>query len=515
MTQPPTDDELLLINCMLYSNTFDTGVNGTVGEWARYMLDHQDAVDAVFSNGLPGEMTQYEFFEVLDTVKNDPNFNRMKIQDVEVHSASPLSPGAENEKIVLATIDYDGQPIIMYKGTGGDIEWRDNGVGGYYDVTDTREQQYAVEYFNKAMLDYPGQQAYVSGHSKGGNLAQYVTIREGDQVAQCFSFDGQGFNQAFYAKYAEQVRLNGTKIVNTSNPSDFVNIIFGSVPGSHQMYTGDGDILTIADLKHSIRRFHSPFTILSGSGNELFISDENKTDSPGTVMSFMDDFVRFAQLFMTKEDFQYLCWYVMGLLMDNKDQYGEPIMEPEGFWQRVISMAKNYAECSGLDPIDVFTTIVVVLGVAAPVPGGPVVGGLVGIPAGISATALYSMIPSSGFTTVPREFTQEVLDQLVALADETSAEGFFSVLADAFTDAYSHLKQWLGGLDFPTDATDRNKYYREMIDMDNISAQKFRQIWDDVSAKDSEFAAAIQGYTSRVEDIKRKADTFAETIRTS
>ncbi|MBR5949283.1 MAG: DUF2974 domain-containing protein [Clostridia bacterium] len=80
----------------------------------------------------------------------------------------------------------------------------------------------------------------VSGHSKGGNKAQFITINSG-LIDRCYSFDGQGFskesiamfNEKFGQSYNERVR----KIQSYSTYDDYVNILGVSVvPANNNHY---------------------------------------------------------------------------------------------------------------------------------------------------------------------------------------------------------------------------------------------------------------------------------------
>ena len=544
----PTQDELLLINCLLYSNDFEDGEGTSVAAWAEALKNSPAKMNDLFppyppttdpdrypnpnDQIGPGEMTRAEFENVLDSVIGNPNFQSMNIVDVDVRPGSPLSPDKQRDELVMTTIDYNGEPVVVFKGTGGDIQWRGNGTDGYYDVTDTLEQQYALNYFTTMMQQYPDMTAYVSGHSAGGNAAQYVTIMAGDQVSQCYSFDGPGFNPAFYAKYADLVGTNGGKIQGISNFSDFVGIQFDSMASvdglDNDKYTGDGDLHGWD--AHSWRRFHSPYTIFSPDGDVLRIDLDNASSTPvgpyGS-MAIANDLIFYLEAFMPRKDFTCLCWWAMGFLIEKgyATEYGEVPPAPDDFFDDLLQYVKGYAELRGLDPYDVIEVLADSLygfwdgpEDENPFSSGTKLLGAWGT--GIVGTnALYTLwrdMPSLPYSMAPREFTQEILDQLLALVDETQAHHFFPVIGDWFSDLFAHVAKWFGGgVDFPADAADREGYYRQMIDMDNVSAQKFRQIWDDVAAKDAEFAAMIQGCTDSVNDVKRLADEFAEKIRTS
>ena len=96
--------------------------------------------------------------------------------------------------------------------------WADNFLGAVQ--ADTPEQQSILSFFDKAVAaakkDLPENAELsitVSGHSKAGNMAQYITILR-ENVSRCISFDGQGFSGGFLRKYREQIMRRGSKIVS-------------------------------------------------------------------------------------------------------------------------------------------------------------------------------------------------------------------------------------------------------------------------------------------------------------
>ena len=65
---------------------------------------------------------------------------------------------------------------MAYRGTG-DGEWPDNGIG--MTCASSAQQDSALSYFEEvveAMEINGGQRLVVTGHSKGGNKAQFVTM---------------------------------------------------------------------------------------------------------------------------------------------------------------------------------------------------------------------------------------------------------------------------------------------------------------------------------------------------
>lgn len=134
--------------------------------------------------------------------------------------------------------------FVVYRGTA-DGEWPDNGAGLF--SVSTLQQEDAVLYFSQlaecGYLDTPGS-VYISGHSKGGNKAQFVTLASAysEKIDQCLSFDGQGFApKAIDALQelmgAEEFERRRHKLHSVCGDNDFVNVLGCSVvPKEHTVY---------------------------------------------------------------------------------------------------------------------------------------------------------------------------------------------------------------------------------------------------------------------------------------
>lgn len=131
---------------------------------------------------------------------------------------------------ICYTNKADENPVIVFRGTGGTTKaWQDNMYGSF--ETDTRIQKVASDFVKYECGAY--ENCTVTGHSKGGNLSQYVTIMNEDKIASCISFDGQGMNSDFVATNREMVEAASGKIKSISAYNDFVNILLTGVAGTY------------------------------------------------------------------------------------------------------------------------------------------------------------------------------------------------------------------------------------------------------------------------------------------
>ncbi|MBR6044171.1 MAG: DUF2974 domain-containing protein [Ruminococcus sp.] len=94
-------------------------------------------------------------------------------------------------------------------GSGVTSSWCDNFLGAVQTVT--VEQKDILTFFDRAVSRLNGQRIIVCGHSKGGSLAQYITLMRGS-VGRCYSFDGQGFSDGFIKRHRRLIEKRGGKI---------------------------------------------------------------------------------------------------------------------------------------------------------------------------------------------------------------------------------------------------------------------------------------------------------------
>lgn len=133
------------------------------------------------------------------------------------------SPGQENV-------------YVVYRGTG-DGEWPDNGLGMTQSVT--LQQQEALDYFEEVVekmnID-EGQHLVVTGHSKGGNKAQFVTMetRWEKLIDVCYSVDGQGFSEEAISRWRDNYGEEGfqerrEKLRGIHGENDYVSVLGNSI----------------------------------------------------------------------------------------------------------------------------------------------------------------------------------------------------------------------------------------------------------------------------------------------
>lgn len=133
---------------------------------------------------------------------------------------------------------------VVYRGTG-DGEWPDNGIGMTSEAT--TQQKRALSYFEETVeiLEIGKEERLiVTGHSKGGNKAQFVTMEtKYDAVVDaCYSVDGQGFSEkaieGWKERYGEGAyEKRRQKLYGIHGENDYVSVLGNSIiPGEQIRY---------------------------------------------------------------------------------------------------------------------------------------------------------------------------------------------------------------------------------------------------------------------------------------
>lgn len=149
----------------------------------------------------------------------------------------------------------DGKISVAFKGTGTG-EWIDNGEGlsgilqkNTYitngkaeDSSDfaTDQQVEALNWFNKLIYEKHLNPADIilSGHSKGGNKAQFISLFY--DVFSCISFDGQGFSPEALSHFNKTLGTSYSRrretIFSFSSENDYINVLGSRLAPKENIY---------------------------------------------------------------------------------------------------------------------------------------------------------------------------------------------------------------------------------------------------------------------------------------
>ncbi|MBF1036536.1 MAG: DUF2974 domain-containing protein [Parvimonas sp.] len=340
-------DTFLILNCVIYVSSFekDNVVENIVG---KSLFEISDLLECK-KNSLgifPAEINEDEFSIIINTIKkNKELYEKIKIVDVDNSVYGNISG---SDRVVNVTFLYEDNLIIVYKGTAGDFEWKDN-VEGTYNISDTKQQRIALSYFDEMVEKFKDvKKIYVSGHSKGGNKSQYIGVLRGNmsKLERVYSFDGQGFNSIFLKKYNKEIENNRHKIFNICNEYDYVNILLFSIANKIfiKSTTGIGnDDDRQSKLKHRFGGFHSPYSMFKNENGILKLNDVTEQSD---IMKNFEKLFEYYNTNMEIEDSKFM-YYRMSLFMmeSGSEVFGEDIpTTPKGFLKRFTKLTKEYTK---------------------------------------------------------------------------------------------------------------------------------------------------------------------------
>lgn len=339
-----TVSHFLILNSLIYIEQFESKkyTNKLIGKSV-----YDFAINYEYSSKypyFPAEINEEEFYSLIESIKIEKNI----FENVYFLNIENSLTGNKNctENLVNMTLRYKNNLVFVFKGTSGTYEWVDNVRGTY--VADTKRQVKALQYFDKMYKLYADSvdKIYITGHSKGGNKAQYIGVLRGQdpKIKHIYSFDGQGFSDLFFDKYKDLIQKNKKKITSISNENDFVNILMKLAVGN-KIYiksktTKGKDKDKIAQMTHLFGGWHSPYSMLILKDNKLHINEETNQSE---VMKTVGDLFRYYSKKMSFEDNRYFCYKLarsrMSVEYDNDEYFNK---EPKDFFKRFIQINKDY-----------------------------------------------------------------------------------------------------------------------------------------------------------------------------
>ncbi|TYQ16029.1 UNVERIFIED_CONTAM: Protein of unknown function (DUF2974) [Acetivibrio alkalicellulosi] len=236
------------------------------------------------------EERQRQYRVIKAAIERDARENNGRLGSMTIANQS-WNMGYDKKGLNACTFeDSDGNIMVVYRGTGSG-EWGDNGEGLAGLSTETQQQRQAVEYFDYIMKRNGYHQKDIeiilTGHSKGGNKAQFTTINSiyRDFITNCFSYDGQGFSPEAIAEfekidnYEELIQ----KLYSFNGQNDFVNPLgHYIIPNENRFYyqtaipmevpSNINNFNDLVELFKNIKdigdfkKFHFPDSILTEDG---------------------------------------------------------------------------------------------------------------------------------------------------------------------------------------------------------------------------------------------------------
>ena len=242
--QKLTNEQLLFLDNLIYldfssvlkyyqSNHMEL----TLIDLIKYSLENIDKL--VSDKFPPASMTKSQWVELLESFlnnkENEAFLNDYTIQNYETNDSD--KNGLRACCFVKENNEEIEDVVAVFRGTAGINEWKDDLMMA--NAVSSEIMDDAAIYIKNLPKEY-GNNITVTGHSKGGNKAQYVTIVT-DRIGRCVSFDGQGFSKEFLEFYSARIEERKSIITSISAEHDFVNSLLFPIAGDIKYIKADFD----------------------------------------------------------------------------------------------------------------------------------------------------------------------------------------------------------------------------------------------------------------------------------
>lgn len=487
-----TETQLLLLSNLIYRKDFI--------EYATASTDNCILVESVLkvmSNSPQATMSTEEWDAIYAMARSDQEILDLKVTNVvyEKHTGAKMA----------CFVDKNGQAYAVFAGTGAN-EWRDDCVAGT--MTDSPQQQKALDWFESL----PYENVVVTGHSKGGNKAMYVSIVS-DKAGECFAFDGEGFSREFCEKYKGQIEEKKQKIHLSSNYKDFVNTLLVPVAGDIKYIVNDTGVANASE-------YHAPNALFKYVNGEITYSIGNGSkDSQDPAMEMLGEFTRYLLDNATEAE-KILALSVLGELLTDflggaDGVVREDILEifgVEAFEIIIRYLTKYLQELGASNPAKYFRyrdsfgnytgsalgrdfwKILLGVYVIEPFAEFMVFDRLA------DGTILMNYKVAQMFTDgniVGRDFSQEIKEVMLRSAREVEEEKFWQVTK---WDCWYRVEKFFGNLQWDHYTGEVDKYFRKIIDINNTSVKEIENIFTDVYEIDIKYSNSMSELSSQLSE---------------
>ena len=267
-----TDTQLVFLDNLIYLNLFYFD-NNTLIETINAILEEPDKY--CLKEDPPAAMTKEQWVQLLTSFRDNPaNTEFLKNYKITNYVTNDTDTNGFRAACFV-NINDTTDVAAIFRGTYGGIEWEDDFLMAN-DVW-SEEMDKAIHYINSLPAEY-GNNIDVSGHSKGGNKSQYVTILT-DRIGRCVSFDGQGFSKEFIDLYADIIEERKHKITSISGQHDYVNALLFPIASSINFVQTDYD--------SNFGLNHCPNKVFDENGNLRAYSTDIKPALYASFISYL------------------------------------------------------------------------------------------------------------------------------------------------------------------------------------------------------------------------------------
>lgn len=472
-------------------------------------------------------MTGAEWAATIRAIKADPALRNLRCGNLDDYH--------EKGSKAACFLSSDGsEAYVVFKGTG-ENEWPDNFAG--LNQASTPQQQAAASYVNYVHSRYPKASIVTSGHSKGGNKAQYAAIMC-PFVVGCVAFDAQGFGLGFMETYADRIRERKHLITAYNQSGDFARPLMFSIAGTTCYLDGlnsTGDFAkNHALITLFVRDSEGNLVLASTDGAQSDLSREIgefthyllNTASWSDLNRLSSFLQRLAPLFLSGSEEDAAAAWDMLFDPDNAETLGVLV----AYLSEYGDMNGLFDALTGLIPRELVILMTVLAGSFSV---SRIFAALVA--AGISAAFIALLLThgdwlskvievasmkrgqiayrgssrggyrGQGSRGKVRDFSDGKKAELLNLVRQIDDEPWF----DPRTwDVRYRAESFFGRLkpEYYQDAM--NQYYRKVMDINGTSARQIERIFSDARRRDGEFAKEIASTTAAV-------DRALDTVRNS
>ncbi|MGI6045268.1 MAG: Mbeg1-like protein [Eggerthellaceae bacterium] len=289
------DSQILLLDTLIYC--FDREASVRSGMTVDQLTQEVDsglkrfmAKERACMHDLGSEMMTYEeWFAIIDAIRRDTRLNTL-VMDLYHHDAHDGKMACFSDSLSNA--------YVIFSGTG-DGEWRDDCYAAF--LADSDQQLSALSWFKNQVLPKKYRSITVSGHSKGGNKAQYLGIRAGEDIQSVVSFDGQGFSREFLSTYQEEIDKYAHKITAYALDNDYVNGLLNPVAPQPQRL-----FILGPNLREPLA-YHAPFSLFGPRKNDSYALRINRTSTQGAIGRLSVRLTDYLQSEAPYDDFVKVC----------------------------------------------------------------------------------------------------------------------------------------------------------------------------------------------------------------
>jgi len=172
------------------------------------------------------QKNQYKFEDALRLIAKDD-----ELMGLTVAGYLNQNAGGGNGLVAYCFESNNGEAVYAFRGTEDAAllskDGWDNIKAPFSSTKATSQQEMALAFVDRMNRENKYSATYATGHSLGGNLAQYVTLF-GD-IDRCAAFNARGFTKESRDKYREIIDARGDKITNYINEYDKLNNTQGKV----------------------------------------------------------------------------------------------------------------------------------------------------------------------------------------------------------------------------------------------------------------------------------------------